>query len=283
MVNANHNIKMNKTLLSLVALIATFVSCGTSYDIKGTSNVKDIDGNKLYLYTFNEKEMTSIDSCEVVHGQFAFRGTVDSISVAFMPFMNISMPIMLENGDINVKLDYAKREVSGTPNNDKLYEFLKKLDKLTNELEDLDHQHYQGIMNGDDMEQLDNNLVKTSNKINEDIDKLTTSFVEENFDNVLGPAVFMILTMNNDVPMLTPWSEALWMKATSNFKNNLYVKNYYDAARHNESLINGTADPSQAAPAQDKKDEDKKDGDNEENTEEAPAPPTPNEMAQPQE
>ena len=57
-----------------------------------------------------------------------------------------------------------------------------------------------------------------------------------------------------------------WAKATDNFKNDSYVKDYYEKAKQNEAIMNGTADQpmpeGQQMPA-------------------VPAPPTPSQMATP--
>ena len=71
---------------------------------------------------------------------------------------------------------------------------------------------------------------------------MLTKFVTENFDNVLGPGVFMMITATMPYPMLTPWIEDIMSKATDRFKNDPYVKQYMDAANHNQNLMNGMAD-----------------------------------------
>jgi hypothetical protein len=69
--------------------------------------------------------------------------------------------------------------------------------------------------------------------------------VTENFDNVLGPGVFMMVTVGNRYPQLTPWIEDIMSKATDNFKNDAYVKNYYETARENQEIMNGLRDAPQ--------------------------------------
>ena len=70
-------------------------------------------------------------------------------------------------------------------------------------------------------------------------DSLVTSFVTENFDNVLGPGVFFMVTISNPYPELTPWIEDIMSKATDHFKNDPYVKDYYTKAQENEQIMNG--------------------------------------------
>lgn len=66
-------------------------------------------------------------------------------------------------------------------------------------------------------------------------DSLVTNFIVENFDNVLGPGVFMLLTSDFPYPLLTPQIEDIMSKATPKFKNDPYVKDFYRTAQENEA------------------------------------------------
>ncbi len=259
---------MNKIIYAFISLIA-LTSCANSYNIAGTSNVSTLDGRKLYLKVMKDNEMKNIDSCDVVHGQFQFAGTLDSVKMAtiFMDDESV-MPIVLESGDITVKLDDAQQVVSGSPLNDKLFKFFKKFSQLKNQEIELVHKHDQAIMNGSDMDAVNRNLNAQALKLSDQEDKLVTSFVCENFDNCLGPGVFFMVTNSMQYPMLTPWIEDIMSKATDIFKNDPYVKDFYAKAQENESIMNGTQDPATVAPP----------------VGATPAPdnaPTPNELAKP--
>ena len=92
----------------------------------------------------------------------------------------------------------------------------------------------------------------------------------DNFDNVLGAGVFFLVTMGNQYPMLTPWIEDIMSKATDHFKNDSYVKDYYQKAQENEQIMNGTRDMQPGVPAVSAQPA----------PEAAPAP-TPNDLARP--
>ena len=106
---------MNKIFYALITLMA-LTSCAASYDISGTSNVSTLDGRMLYLQILKDNEFKKIDSCDVVHGQFHFQGSVDSAKMANI-FMDDEpvLPLVLESGCITVKLDDTQQVVSGTP------------------------------------------------------------------------------------------------------------------------------------------------------------------------
>ena len=238
---------MNKILYAFITLLA-MTSCANSYNIQGTSNVSTLDGRMLYLKILKNNDFKNIDSCDVVHGQFHFDGNLDSVRMANI-FMDDEavLPLVLESGDINVKLDDAQQIVSGTPLNDKLFKFFKKYQQLQNQQMELVHKHDQAIMNGSDMEMVTRKLNEEAIRLADQEDKLVTSFVTENFDNVLGPGVFFMVTMRNQYPMLSPWIEDIMSKATEHFKNDPYVKDYYQKAQENEQIMNGTRDAGQDA------------------------------------
>ena len=251
---------MNKILYAFITLLAV-TSCANSYDVQGTSNVSTLDGRMLYLKILKDNEFKNIDSCDVVHGQFHFEGTLDSVRMANV-FMDDEavLPLVLESGDISVKLDDTQQIVSGTPLNDKLFKFFKKYQQLQNQ---------QLELNGNDMEVVTRKLNEEAVRLADQEDKLVTSFVTDNFDNVLGPGVFFLVTMRNQYPMLSPWIEDIMSKATDNFKNDPYVKDYYQKAQENEQIMNGTRETQAAPPAMPQM-----------NPEAAPAP-TPNDLAKP--
>lgn len=242
---------MNKIIYAFITLLA-LTSCANSYDITGTSNVSTLDGSMLYLKILKDNSFKSIDSCDVVHGQFHFEGTIDSVKMANI-FMDDEpvLPLVLESGSITVKLDDTQQVVSGTPLNDKLFGFFKKYQQLQNQQRELIHKHDQAIMNGSDMSVVTRKLNEEAIRLSDQEDKLVTSFVTDNFDNVLGAGVFFLVTMGNQYPMLSPWIEDIMSKATDTFKNDSYVKDYYQKAQENQSIMNGTHESQMGAPMND--------------------------------
>lgn len=245
---------MNKVLYAIVSVLA-LTSCANSFHITGTTSVSVLDGQKLYLKVLKDTTLKNIDSCDVVHGQFQFGGTTESVRVANIILDDgNSLPVVLEDGDIQVKIDNTQETVTGTPLNDKLTKFRQQFTRLMNESSDLVHQHDQAIMNGRNMDVVNARLAAKDADINRRMDKLVTSFVTDNMDNVLGPYVFITVCMNKyNVPMLDAWVEDIMTRATDKFKNDPQVKEYYEAAQENQNIMNGTKvpdpQPQQAPPA----------------------------------
>ena len=260
---------MNKILYALLIVMAV-TSCANSYNIQGTSNVSTLDGRMLYLKVLKNNDFKNIDSCDVVHGQFQFYGTYDTVRMAniFMDDESV-IPVVIEKGDITIRLDNTQQTVSGTPLNDELFKFFNRYNQIKNQESELLHTHDRAIMNGSDMEIVNAKLRQEAMKLSEQEDKLVTTFVTDNFDNVLGPGVFFMVTIGNPYPELTPWIEDIWSKATDKFKNDPYVKDYYEKAQENQAIMNGMKTPVQQAP------------DPSMTQQPMPEGPTPNQMAQP--
>jgi hypothetical protein len=153
------------------------------------------------------------------------------------------MPVVLEEGDIVVKIGPTGPSVGGTPLNDSLYHFIDKHNQLVSQMNELGHKQNQMILEGIDEETIAEKLNAEAAQITAAEDELVTKFIEKNYDNVLGPGVFMMITSQYRYPILTPQIEYIMSKATSAFKNDPYVKDYYQTAQENEQRMNGLSDP----------------------------------------
>ncbi|MBF1386203.1 DUF4369 domain-containing protein [Prevotella aurantiaca] len=252
---------MKKILYALITLLA-FTSCAKSYDIQGTSNISNLDGRKLYLKGGSADTLITLDSCEVVHGEFSFTGTLDSVQVAqvYMDDMNLQFPIVLEEGKIHLNLDNTQLRVSGTPLNDKLNTFWTKFTQLRNQYVEIDHEESVAIMNGHDEAATDARLIKKALLVYGNIDKLFTSFITENFDNTLGVWGFLTrvsydmtpnaypVWMNDYLYMnannqLASWVEYIMLKASDIFKNNPAIKDFYNKFQRAQKEMNGMEMP----------------------------------------
>lgn len=245
---------MNKSLhisFFSMLLVVLLTACGERFTVEGTSNVTLLDGRMLYLEVLNGTELKRIDSCEVVHGKFQFHGSLDSVCLANVAMDDESVtPLILESGKIVLKLDNTGQSIGGTPMNEKLSEFLTRYNQLKNQQVELLHRHDRAIMDGLDMNEVVRELNAEALKLEQEEDKFLLDFVTQNFDNVLGPSIFFMLTASYQYPMLTPWIEDVMSKATDTFKNNPYVKDYYSKAVENEQIMNGLKDVPQDATTQ---------------------------------
>jgi hypothetical protein len=233
---------MKKTLC-IAIVVAALTSCAKSYNVQGSSSVTALDGSKLYLKAIKDGDIKNIDSCDVVHGEFHFAGLLDTVIMAnlFMDDESI-MPVVLEEGEITIKIDQAAQSVSGTPLNDSLYKFIDKHNQLTNRMAELSHRQSQMLLDGIDEGVINQQLSEEARLIAQEEDQLVTKFIVANFDNVLGPGVFMMVTSQFRYPILTPQIEDIMSKATDKFKRDPFVSEYYKTAQENEQRMNGLSD-----------------------------------------
>jgi hypothetical protein len=86
-------------------------------------------------------------------------------------------------------------------------------------------------MDGTDYDDIMYELGKQSKQIAAENDRLITRFIRANYNNVLGPGIFMILTSNLPYPILTPQIEEILTDAPPYFLGHPYVKKYIEEAK----------------------------------------------------
>lgn len=222
----------------LLFVLLTFTSCCRSYKITGTSSVSSLDGKTLSIKVAKDGKWVTLDSAQVVHGEFTMKGNVDSVQMVslFMEDENI-MPMVLENGKIEISISNTKLTVKGTPLNDKLYAFVDKKASMDAKLEDLSHKEAKMILNGVDPAEINQILTKESDQLNNETNSYVKSFIAENYENVLGPGVFMMLCSNFPYPLMTPAMEDIVKNSPDKFKNNPLIKEYVTKAHENMQSI----------------------------------------------
>lgn len=209
-------------------------SCSEQYLVSGTSNVEGLEGRMLYLRVFKDSDMCAIDSSKVVHGKFKFRGIMDSVMMASVFLENSSvMPVVLEGGDVSINIDENMQSATGTPLNDSLSNFIKKKSQIDARMAELPTKHLRMIMDGIDEDQIREELAEQARELEIENDKLITRFIRANYNNVLGPGVFMIMTNSFPYPIMNPQIEEIISQAPPYFKNNPYVKEYIRVAESN--------------------------------------------------
>lgn len=225
--------------LSLLILLPFLNSCATQYNVEGRTNVTMLEGKTLYLKAFDVDNVRNLDSCKVQHGRIAFNGTLDSVQMVniFMDDESM-MPLVLEQGAISLVIDENMQDVTGSPMNDTLYNFIRAKVKLDRQLEELSRKESRMIMEGVDEYERNQVLYQESRRIDAETDKLVTTFIVKNSNNVLGPGVFLIMTSGMPFPQLTPQIEEILFRADPIFKEHPYVKRFVEAAKENMEKMN---------------------------------------------
>lgn len=218
-----------------VALLLALVSCAGEYQIEGNSSVARLDGKLLFVKVPVDGKLINVDSAEVVHGLFEMQGEVDSAQIAslYMDDQSI-MPLVLESGKIQIVIDNARSYVKGTPLNDKLYDFVAKKNSLENRAYELERSESRMIMDGKSSDEIEAEITKARESLSNEMDGLVKGFISDNYENVLGPGVFMMLCNSFPYPILTPVIEEIVDKAPECFKNDSFVQEYMKVARSNK-------------------------------------------------
>ena len=143
-------IKMSvNRILPLLLLLMFLASCTRKYKVEGSSSVTSLDGKMLYLKTLKDGQWVTVDSAEVIHGLFSMRGRVDSVIMATL-YMNDEgiMPLVLEDGKIEVSISNTQLTAKGTALNNLLYEFIEKRNALELQIEELDRKEARMVLDG---------------------------------------------------------------------------------------------------------------------------------------
>ena len=179
-------------------------SCSEQYLVSGSSNVEGLEGKMLYLRVFKDDDM-----CAIV------------------------MPVVIEQGDVCVQIDENTQSATGTPLNDSLTSFIQKKLQIDARMAELPHLESQMIMNGIDHDQILIELGQQAHELEIENDRLITRFIRSNYNNVLGPGVFMIMTSSLEYPILNPQIEEIISQAPPYFMNHPYVREYIKKAESN--------------------------------------------------
>ena len=231
---------MNKLFCLLLSTLLALVSCKSQYMVRGSSNVDDLEGKVLTLKVYVDGEMKSIDSTRVVHGRFDFGGSMDSTMLANVFLGDLSvMPIVLEEGEVRLNIGESQQTATGTPLNDTLSGFIQRKTQLDARMAELPHLQSQMIMDGTDYDEVMYELGKQSKELADENDQIITRFIRANYNNVLGPGIFMILTSSLPYPVLTPQLEEIITNAPPYFLGHPYVKEYIKKAKEYQEKTKG--------------------------------------------
>lgn len=222
----------------LVVFLTAFTACSSTYQITGNSDITTLDGKILSLRTLQDGHWVEVDSAEVVHGLFSMNGKADTTRMVTIYFDNQGiMPIILENGDINVSISNQTMRAEGTPLNDALYDFIRVRNSMERQLGILNSREARLIMEGANPDFIHMQIQQEIDSINRQMNAFARSFISDNFNNILGPSVFMMMCSTLPYPILTDEIEAILNSAPESFLNQEWVKDFISKAKENQQLI----------------------------------------------
>jgi len=230
--------KVGIIVLAFVSMLFS-TSCRSEYLIEGSSSVSRLDGKMLFVKVSDGERMINIDSAEVVHGLFRMEGEVDSAVIAslYMDEQSI-MPLVIEKGNIKINIDNGRIVASGTPLNNKLYAFIEKKIALDDQAYEMERKGNRMIMDGTPVDDVEQELLKVHEALSKQLDSLVKTFIKDNYENALGPGMFMMMVNSFPYPLMTPLVEEVVDEAPESFKSHLLVKKYIDTAQENMDKLN---------------------------------------------
>lgn len=205
-----------KKILFLSAIVVLFAACQnkSQYTINGTVTDKTYDGQQVYLEKWTDSIMVTVDSTNIINGEFKLKGNTDSPVLRFVTLGNkdnkVRSMLMVEPGNINVTYD-SVFHITGSAINDNYTDFNLKQKDLTTKIRSLSDQYNAAMMDGVMTDSLDAELTSAYEKVADENKALYYNFTKDNIDNELGQYIFMtsssmfdanqqreILAMTND-------------------------------------------------------------------------------------
>lgn len=227
---------MKKSVYSIFisGILLLLTSCSQQYNIAGNSNLPVMDGRMLYLTISPDGTVRSnVDSCQVVHGRFSFQGDVDSVVWAQLCMGNENvMPVVLENGKVDIFVDNFGQRVKGSPLNNKLAEFWRKKERIDNDIWGVQQQYMRLIREGKSPQEVRKKLSSQTRKLSTRMQDLETKFVQDNYGNVLGTGFFMMICSQYPIPVLTAQIRKILDDAPTSFLCHPFVHNYILETRY---------------------------------------------------
>lgn len=222
----------------LLLLSVLFTSCSKQYKIEGKSSVTSLDGKMLYLKCLQDGDWVAVDSAEVIHGLFKMKGPADSVRMVTLYMGDDGlMPLVLEDGRIRVDITNVQMKAEGTPLNDKLYDFIEQRNSMELAIEEVDRREARMVLDGVALDDIHGQLQQEADSLIGAMNQYLRTFIADNYENVLGPSVFMMMCSTLPYPIMTPNIEAILKDAPASFKDNMLVKDYVSKAKENMKLI----------------------------------------------
>ena len=135
-----------KKMLTLAASALLLVACGEKpgYTITGTVNNPELNGKWVYLTPYGTPDAAALDSAQISDGQFTLTGTQANARLCELKVntgnaneRGYQTVFVLENGQLQAKLDAKSSAVNGTAENDAFTSLNTSLEALFQDVDKL--------------------------------------------------------------------------------------------------------------------------------------------------
>lgn len=227
-----------------IIMLLFVTSCARHYNIAGNVVEGALQGETLYLMTHHEAQFTRrVDSCKIVHGQFTLMGSVDSITWAKLYLdQNMVMPLVIEGGEVEVVIDCFGNRIKGSPLNEKLNRFFEAMSKLQREWDAIYDRRIQLYMSGSHVPHILAELDAREQRLERKMEAVENKFIRDNFENVLGPGMFLLLSEQYSVPVITEQFRLILDDAPTEFLNHPMIVDYLRRANYKRVRTSSNSD-----------------------------------------
>lgn len=118
----------------------------------------------------------------------------------------------------------------GTPLNTALYEFIEKRNRLEESIGELEQKETRMVMDGGDLDEIHSQLAVEGDSLMKEMNQYVKTFISSNYENVLGPNVFIMLCSSLPYPIMTPQIDDIIKDAPYSFKSNKLVREFLSKA-----------------------------------------------------
>lgn len=223
------------TLAAALVAVLSLASCAEQCNMAGKTTIPGLDGQTLRLSAFfDDGTKRPEDTCRIVHGNFSFYCDADSMYVASINVGHETLlPIVVENGKLQIIVDNVGTNVKGGPMNDKLYKFRRKQERLYSRLNELQDKCVEMMRQGASYDDAIRKYGEKMRDVEQDCSRLETTFIIENSDNVLGTSFFRMKYGGTPLPVVTDEINDILTAAKPAFLEDPYVRYYLGIAVHN--------------------------------------------------
>ena len=163
----------------ILLFITTLTSCGKKFKIDGMTSVSILDGKMLFVKVLSGNQLVSVDSAEVIHGYFQMEGKIDSVVLASL-YMDEEciMPLVLEEGNINIQINNIGISIKGTPLNDSFNDFIEAKTAIDDKAYEVEREESRMIMDGVDLNTVQTEIDKQRTAVAQQMDNLVKTFIQ---------------------------------------------------------------------------------------------------------
>ena len=231
-----------KNLFALILSAIVFIACNEGYSVKGTIATEVLDGRNVYIKRNIDNTFVIIDSCKITHSTFELTGKADSSHMVALYIDDTPIiPFVAERGRMEIDIQEAGVTIKGTPLNDKLNSLMREQAELEKRMNRFERIETAMILEGSTAEAAQAYVSDSIDAIGAAMEMLMNGYIRKNFDNVLGPCIFALMYSAMPIPLMNDELESLYNDAPVTFRNDAFVKKFYNVARENaRRLENGT-------------------------------------------